>query len=282
VRRGDPIQRRDRGRVVRVLVSVGDHGRIADSTAMVGVGDCDGAGGHGVSVTMLPPPADGVTGARAPRAEPRTRDPLRAHLVEHDGPPVGESRLDRGARRCYLYAMRMLVVALVVFGCRGSSPVGGNPLGSNTPPGATASVDLAALADEACACTDAPCRDQVHDRWNATPAPRAAGDPVRMSPQEIAAEVAHDAAYDATRKRIYNCLEPEHSAPGVTARVKAFAERACACARSDVPCLDTVKAAFDRYLEIVWMLQDDYTPADKQTLENQMRKFEICRQVGPT
>jgi hypothetical protein len=182
--------------------------------------------------------------------------------------------------------MRMLVVALVVLGCRGSSAPTGDPSGSSTPSGSTVSADvaaLAALADQACACKDAPCRDQVHDRWKATPqAPHAAGDPSRMSQQEIAAELGHDVAYHAAKMRLYSCLEPEHSAPVMTARIKAFAERACACTRTDTACLDKVKTDFDRYLEIAWLLQDEFTPADKQALGEQMRSFEICRQVGPT
>jgi len=195
-------------------------------------------------------------------------------------------RLDRIIRRCYHCAMRMLVVALVVLGCRASSAPTGGSSGSSTPPGPTVSTDvaaIAALADQACACKDAPCRDQVHDRWKATPpAPHAAGDPSRMSQQAIAAEISHDAAYHAAAMRLYGCLEPEHSAPVVTARVKALAERACACPRTDTACLDKVKTDFDRYLEVAWLLQEDFTPADKQALGEQMRSFEICRQVGPT
>jgi hypothetical protein len=182
--------------------------------------------------------------------------------------------------------MRMLAVAVVVLGCRGSSPGSGGPSGSGAPPASTVSSDVAAVAafaDQACACKDAPCRDQVHDRWKAAPpAPRAAGDPARMSQQDIAAEIDHDMAYHTAQLRLYRCLEPEHSASAVTARAQAFAERACACARADAPCLDKVKVDFDRYLEVAWLLQDGYSSADKQALQDQMRKFEICRQVGPT
>jgi len=171
----------------------------------------------------------------------------------------------------------MLAVAFVVLGCGGSSAP--TPAGTDSPD-VTA---IAALADQACACKDAPCRDRLHDRWKATPRPpRSSGDPSRMSQQEIAAEVGHDVAYHAAEMRLYNCLEPEHGASVVTARIKGFTERACACARTESACLDKVKADFDRYLEVAWLLQDDYTPADKQALSEQMRSFELCRQVGPT
>ncbi len=172
--------------------------------------------------------------------------------------------------------MRILVLALVVIACGRNSAPTGDRAGSSVP------TSLEALADQACACKDAACRDTVHDRVKARPAPQPGGDPSRMSQQEILAAIAHDVADHAAEMRLYQCLEPEHGAAAVTARVAAFAERACACARSDAGCLETVRADFDRYLEIVWLLQDDYTPADKQGLQDQMRKFEICRQVGPS
>lgn len=103
-----------------------------------------------------------------------------------------------------------------------------------------------------------------------------------MTPQEIAAEVEHDTAYHAAEMRLYRCLEPDHTAPTVTARVKAFAARSCACARGDAACLDKVKLDFDRYLEVAWLLQEDYSAADKQALQAAMRAFELCRNVGPT
>ena len=168
----------------------------------------------------------------------------------------------------------MLVVALGVVGC------GGNAAPPPTVPADVAAI--AALADQACACKDAPCRDRVHDRWKATPPrPHASGDPPRMSQREITAEVSHDMAYHDAEMRLYGCLEPDHGAAAVTARVAAFADRACACDRADAPCLDKVKVDFDRYLEIAWLLQDDYTDADRDALQAQMRRFEICRQLGP-
>lgn len=36
------------------------------------------------------------------------------------------------------------------------------------------------------------------------------------------------------------------------------------------------------YMEVAWLLQGDYTAADKEAVGEQMRSFEICRQVGPT
>jgi hypothetical protein len=173
----------------------------------------------------------------------------------------------------------MLAITVLVLGCRGNSTPTGGTSGSSTSPGATTSPDvaaIAALADQACACKDAPCRDDVHERWNAaSPTPNAAGE------QAVAAGIEHDAAYHAAQMRLYKCLEPDHSAAAVTARVSAFAERACACARTDTACLDQVKVDFDRYLEVAWLLQDGYTPADKQALTEQMNRFERCRQVGP-
>ncbi|HEY1814237.1 MAG TPA: hypothetical protein VGG74_17920 [Kofleriaceae bacterium] len=170
--------------------------------------------------------------------------------------------------------MRMLAI-VVVLGCHSGAPVAGGA-GSDV-------AAVAALADEACACKDAPCRERLHDRWKATHvAPGTTRDPAGVTQDEVAAEVDHDLAYHAAEMRLYGCLEPDHSAPTVIARVDAFAQRACACVRSDAACLDQVKAELDRYLEVAWLLQDGFTPADKQALTDQMRKFEVCRQVGPT
>lgn len=168
-----------------------------------------------------------------------------------------------------------MLAIIVVLGCHSAPPTSGGA-GSDV-------AAISALADEACACKDAPCREQLHDRWKTThAAPGTTRDPAGMTQDEIAAEIDHAAASHAAETRLYGCLEPDHSAPAMIARVDALTERACACDRADAACLDQAKADFDRYLEIAWLLQDGFTPADKQALTDHMRKFEICRQVGPT
>jgi hypothetical protein len=172
--------------------------------------------------------------------------------------------------------MWKLAVALVALGCHGSS----------TPAGAAQTGDVAELvklADDACACKDARCRDQIHDRWKARPRnPHDPNPPSTQSQAELTAGIEHDVAVHDAEMRLYGCLEPEHDAATVTARIRAFADRACACDRADTACLDTLHRDFDRYLEVAWLLQDGYTDADRQGLQAEMRRFEICRQVGPT
>lgn len=173
------------------------------------------------------------------------------------------------------------MVALFVLGCRDNASPTSGPSGSSTK-GATVSAQVAALADQACQCKDAPCRDQVYSRWKAIRPLRDAGDRSRMSPQEIADELANVVAEAAAAKRLYKCLEPDHSAAVMTARVEALSDRACTCARDNAACLDKVKADFHRYLDIAWLLQDDFTRADKDAVSRQMRSFEVCWQAGPT
>jgi len=195
----------------------------------------------------------------------------------------------------------MLVAIVATLGCRGSAGPGpgGGPagagaaggsagsgsVGSSAGGGPAVSTDVAALvalADQACACADPPCRDRIRERWRATPtAPARGADPARMDLKEVADEVGHDAAYHAAYTRLLGCLQPDHSAAVVIARVKAFSDRACACARADTACLDTAKAELDRFLEVAWPQQAGYTRADKTALAAQLREFERCHEVGP-
>ena len=130
---------------------------------------------------------------------------------------------------------------------------------------------LAHLADEACACRGATCRDAVRARWQAaTGVEPARKDPPKMTQDEIAvASRLHDA-----RVKYLGCIEPDHGPVRTIARMTEYADRACAC--RDPACAAAVKHDEDRYLQDAWPQQDGFTDADKQQLTAQLRRFTVC------
>lgn len=169
--------------------------------------------------------------------------------------------------------LRVLVIGVVMVGCRDRT----------SPPTAKAPSDpiatLRELADEVCACKDVACRDRIRGAWDvATRTPPDFKDPKKVTQPEIIDEVAQSAAHDEVRTRYLACLEPEHGPAKMIARVKDYADRACACDQSDASCLSTVNTEEERYLGDTWTQQDGFTDADRDALTQQMKKFQICVQ----